>query len=331
MIPVDARALATELAAHPSIRGKLDIAQATRALGLTGVSDGAPGDDAAALPRPEGGFDLFAAEAFIPAFVADDPWFAGWCGVMVNLSDIAAMGGRATALTDMIWAPDAEAAAPVLEGLRAASEAYGVPIVGGHTNLRSAERNLSVAVTGRATRLISGSGARPGDLLLAAIDHRGRWRPSFDNWFAAGDAPAERLRGDLALLPALAEAGLVAAGKDISQGGIAGTALMLAEASGVGFEIDLGAVPLPQGVTLARWLRAFPSFGFLLGVDPDRVDAVVDAFAARDIVAAVIGRAIDAPRIDFLAGADRVPFWDWRAEPYLALPREAAQPETAHA
>ena len=32
------------------------------------------------------------------------------------------------------------AAAPVLEGLRAAAEAYGVPIVGGHTNIRTDRR-----------------------------------------------------------------------------------------------------------------------------------------------------------------------------------------------
>ena len=241
-------AIAAELAAHPSILGKLDIAGATRALGLSGNSTGQPGDDAAALPRPEGGWDLFAAEAFIPAFVADDPWFAGWCGVMVNLSDIAAMGGQATAITDMIWAPDAASAAPVLEGLFAASKAYGVPIVGGHTNLRAPSLNLSVAVTGRARALISSFAARPDDMLIAAVDLRGAWRPRFDNWFAATDAPASRLRGDLALLPELAESGLVRAGKDISQGGIARTSLMLGECSGCGFEIDLDRLPMPPGV-----------------------------------------------------------------------------------
>ncbi len=321
---MNAGEIAAALAAHPSIRGKRDIAAATRALGLSAAGAGGPGDDAAALARPEGGFDLFAAEAFIPAFVADDPWFAGWCGVMVNLSDIAAMGGRATALTDMIWAPDAGAAAPALAGLRAASEAYGVPIVGGHTNLRAPGLSLSVAVTGRASRLISGRGARPGQLLVAAIDHRGGWRPSFDNWFAAGDATPDRLRGDLALLPELAEAGIVVAGKDISQGGIAGTALMLAECSGTGFEIDLGAIPLPDGAPLERWLRAFPSFGFLLSVDTDQVATVIDRFGARGISAGAIGRATAGSRVEFRAGAERALFWDWRADPYLALAPEAA-------
>lgn len=318
--------IAAELAGHPSILGKLDVAQATRALGLTGGSTGQPGDDAAAIPRPEGGWDLFAAEAFIPAFVADDPWFAGWCGVMVNLSDIAAMGGSATGIVDMIWAPDAGSAVPVLQGLRAASAAYGVPIVGGHTNLNAPTVNLSVAVTGRARALISSFAATPGDLLIAAIDLRGAWRPRFDNWFAGAGTPEGRLRGDLALLPELAEAGLVRAGKDISQGGIAGTSLMLAECSGCGFEVDLARLPMPPGADLARWLRAFPSFGFLLSVQMPHAKEVCARFADRGISAAVIGRATPGSAVDFVHGGDRATFWDWRQRPYMAL-----GPEVAHA
>lgn len=313
------QALAAGLAVHPSILGKLDIAQATRALRLTGASTGQPGDDAAALPRRDGGWDLFAAEGFIPGFVGDDPWFAGWCGVMVNLSDIAAMGGRATAITDMIWAPDADSAGPLLAGLTQAAQAYGVPIVGGHTNLHAPALNLAVAVTGRANALISSFAARPGDALIAAVDLRGAWRPRFDNWFAASDAPASRLQGDLALLADLADAGLVRAGKDISQGGIVGTGLMLAECSGCGFDIDIAAVPMPQGTDPARWLRAFPSFGFLLSVAPDRAADVCARFAARDLASAVIGRATHGTAIDLRQGDDRARFWDWQARPYLGL------------
>jgi selenophosphate synthetase-related protein len=86
-------AMTARLRDHPSVRGKLGIAAAVRGLGQTAASLGAPGDDAALPPSPAG-FDLLAGEGFIPAFVSDDPWFAGWCGVMANLSDIAAMGGR---------------------------------------------------------------------------------------------------------------------------------------------------------------------------------------------------------------------------------------------
>jgi hypothetical protein len=320
-------ALADGLASHPSILGKLDIAQATRGLGLTGASTGRPGDDAAALPRPGGGWDLFAAEGFIPGFVADDPWFAGWCGVMVNLSDIAAMGGRATAITDMVWAPDAASAAPLLAGLTDAARAYGVPIVGGHTNLHAPALNLAVAVTVRADALISSFAARPGDALIAAVDLRGAWRPRFDNWFAAEGAPPARLQGDLALLADLAEAGLVRAGKDISQGGIVGTSLMLAECPACGFEIDLADVPMPPGTDPARWLRAFPSFGFLLSVAPEVAPQVCARFTARDLAAAVIGHATPDSTIDLRVRTDRARFWDWQARPYLGL----QAPQVVHA
>ncbi|MEI4488360.1 sll0787 family AIR synthase-like protein [Frigidibacter sp. MR17.14] len=320
---MDPAALAAHLTAHPSITGKRDIASAARALNLTGSAPGAPGDDAAALPRPEGGWDLLAGEGFIPGFVAHDPWFAGWCGVMVNLSDIAAMGGRATALLDAVWAPDADSAAPLLKGLSDAASAYGVPIVGGHTNLRAPALGLSVSVTGRAERLISSFAAQPGEQLIAAIDHRGTYR-SFDNFCAALEAPHDRLRGDLSLLPALAEEGLTAAGKDISQGGIAGTALMLAECSDTGIEIDLDAIPLPAGVPLARWLVSFPSFGFLLTASDAAAPGILARFAARDITAALIGRVTDGTCVTLTRDGVRAPFWDHAAAPYLSLAPESA-------
>jgi selenophosphate synthase len=53
----------------------------------------AVGDDCAAIPDGDG-YLLFAIEGFINDFVEQQPWFAGYCGVMVNVSDIYAMGGR---------------------------------------------------------------------------------------------------------------------------------------------------------------------------------------------------------------------------------------------
>ena len=314
---LDIEALAKALRAHPSLRSKLAIGKATAALGLCGDSLGQPGDDAAILPRADG-YDLLAGEGFIPAFVQDDPWFAGWCGVMVNLSDIAAMGGRAVALIDQIWAPDARAAAPLLAGLRDAAHAYGVPLVGGHTNFAARELSLAVSVMGRAKALISSFTARPGERLISVFDPRGAYR-NFDNFCAALEAPHDRLRGDLDLLPALSEAGLVRAGKDISQGGIIGTALMLAECSGAGIEIDLDRISPPQGIPLERWLRSFPSFGFLLTVAPAQADSLCARFHARDLRADVIGVVTQQGAVTLRAGAQRTTFWDPTTTPYLGL------------
>ncbi len=293
------RALIDELRNHPAIQSKRAIRAAAEGLGLVQKSFGRPGDDAAILPRV-GGYDLLAGEGFIPEFVKQDPWFAGWCGVMVNLSDIAAMGGRSVALVDQIWSPNNDIAQPLLAGMKAASDAYGVPLVGGHSNFSATEPGLAVSVFGRANALITSFDAAPGDVIVAAVDHRGAFH-NYDNFFAAADAPAERLRQDLELLPQLAEDGLARAGKDISQSGIAGTALMLAESSGVGIEIDLDAIDPPDGISLARWLRAFPSFGFLLSVRPDMVARVCSRFADRDIHAAVIGAVFDGAQIRFSA------------------------------
>src|SRR5262249_36203088 len=157
-------------------------------------------------------------------------------------------------------------AAPVLAGLKQAAHVYNVPVVGGHTNVRTDRGQLSVAILGRARKLLTSFDAEPGDVLIAAIDLRGRYREPFSNWEAATDAPP--LRGDLELLPAIAEAGLSRAAKDISQGGIVGTAAMLAECSDVAIDIDLRSVPQPDGVPLERWLLTFPSFGYLLAVKP---------------------------------------------------------------
>src|SRR6201999_3632881 len=130
--------------ASPALAAKADIGVVAARLGLT---QGAipVGDDCAAIPDGDGHL-LFAAEGFISAFVAADPWFAGWCGVMVNLSDVAAMGGRPLAVVDALWSQDAAAADPILAGLSDAAALYGVPVVGGHTNTRASCGNLAVAV-----------------------------------------------------------------------------------------------------------------------------------------------------------------------------------------
>ncbi|NGO65837.1 sll0787 family AIR synthase-like protein [Rhizobium daejeonense] len=319
MSAIDIPALASKLSASGGIAAKADIGTVAESLGLAGQPV-AVGDDCAALPDGDG-YLLFAIEGFINEFVAADPWFAGWCGVMVNISDVAAMGGRAIAVVDAVWANGEAAAAPVLKGMRAAARTFGIPIVGGHTNIRTDRSQLSVAILGRASSLLTSFDAKPGDLLIAAIDHRGRYREPFNNWEAATDAPPARLRGDLEILPEIAEAGLALAAKDISQGGIPGTAIMLAECSGVGIEIDVSAIPLPAGVTLDRWLATFPSFGYLVSVPPDNVAAVLQKFSARGIVAAAIGAVTDGSEVAINADGVRAVIRDHARTPLLQLAR----------
>lgn len=280
------------------------------------------GDDCAAIPDGNGHL-LFAIEGFLDDFVQAQPWFAGWCGVMVNLSDIAAMGGRPIAVVDALWSPGATPADAVLNGMAAASRAYGVPIVGGHSNCRAQRAGLAVAVLGRATRLLTSFAARPGDTLVMAIDLRGAYDSEQPFWNAATRVPAGRARADLELLPELAEAGLADAAKDISMAGAVGTALMLLDCSGAGGVIDVDAIPRPDGVPLARWLQTFPSFGFVLALRPRHVEPVIARFAARGIAAAAVGEVQEGRQLQLRRGAEKVLLWDLAERPFVA-PAEPA-------
>lgn len=323
-------ALLAALRQHKGIAHKQDIDGVLRILGKQGFAaqEAWVGDDCAVIAHGDGNL-LLAIEGFINEFVAHDAWFAGWCGVMVNLSDIAAMGGRPLAVVDALWsAGDAQAAA-LMDGLQAAARAFGVPIVGGHTNTRCQQGQLAVAILGEAKVPLSSFAARPGDRLVAAIDLRGAYREPFDNWDAATSAPAERLRGDLALLPAVAESGLAHAAKDISQAGLLGTTLMLMECSGVGARLELSAVPRPTGVDLVRWLRSFPSFGYLLACPAESVAPLLAQFHERGLDAAEIGELNTSQRLEVTlnspAGSERGVFWDLNSERLMGIDTRAKE------
>lgn len=322
--------LTDALRGSPGFAHKRDISDVMTVLGRAlpgGVADMAQavaiGDDCAAIPDPSGeGWLLFAIEGLVEEFVARMPWFAGYCGLMVNVSDICAMGGRPIAVVDALWSDGADSSEPVLDGLAAASARYGVPIVGGHSNHRAARGQLAVAVLGRARKLITSFDAQPDDDLILAVDLRGAFEEPYPYWNASTRAPAERLRGDIEILPRLAEDGLCDAGKDVSMAGAIGSALMLLECSGVGAQIDLDTVPRPEGVPLLRWLLSFPSFGYVLSVRPQQRLRVLERFAARGIAAARIGRVTAAPEVWLTQRGERALLWNVKDQPFIRAPRE---------
>lgn len=305
-----------------ALAAKQDIAQVAAIFGQNATKVMRLGDDCAAIPDGDG-YLLLASEGFQDSFVRAMPWFAGYCGLMVNVSDIAAMGGRPAAVVDALWSDTYEAAASILTGLHDGARTYGVPVVGGHTNMRSTHNSLSVAILGRARHLLTSFDAQPGEVLIAAIDLRGRWHDPHPFWDASsalcGTEEAVRLRGDLELLPCIAEDGLSRAAKDISMAGLLGTALMLAECSGVGMTITLDDIPRPAEAPMERWLSAFPSYGYLLTTRPEDADAVMARFHGRGIAAAVIGQCNSTRRVDVAWADERETFWDLASAPLMGV------------
>jgi hypothetical protein len=338
-------ALVAELRASRGFAHKRDIAAVLGQLGPAAPAGVPNGDDCAVLPLPGGqGYQLLAIEGLVPDFVQALPWFAGYSAVMVNLSDIAAMGGRALGVVDALWAHDEAQAAELLAGLRAAAERYGVPLLGGHSNLRAPQGQLAVAVLGHARRLITSFDARPGDRLLVAVDLAGAWQGEHPFWNASTQADPARLRAALALLPELAEAGLCDAGKDISMAGVLGSLLMLLECSGVGARVNLAQLPRPACVpdwsdptdaaraARLRWLQAFPSYGYVLAVRPHCATQVMARFGAHGIACADVGGIDPGHALRLRLGDEEAALWDLASEPFIgAAPSGAPSPVEAAA
>ena len=202
------------------------------------------GDDGVPVP----GTDVIACvDAIVPAMVERDPEWAGWCGMLVTAHDLAAMGAEPTGALDTVGGRDTAHVEAILRGVKAGADAFGLPVLGGHTHLgvparavrdrlrphrpsrrgeRRTPRRPAARVRGPHRRLAPRLHGPPVGLDLrphprrARVDARRR---------AQGPAPN--------------------AAKDVSMAGLVGTIGMLAEASGTGATIDVAAIPRPDAPT----------------------------------------------------------------------------------
>ena len=66
---------------------------------------------------------------------------------------------------------------------------------------------------------------------------------------------------------------------------------MLFRSAGLRLSLDLEAIPRPDGVAERAWLTCFPSFGFLLAVNPGQAEALAIRLKNEaDLLARPIGR-----------------------------------------
>lgn len=233
------------------------------------------GDDGAPVP----GSDLVAAcDAILPAMVERDPEWAGWCAALVNLNDLSAMGATPVGLLDAVGARDASFARRILTGLGAASRAWDVPVLGGHTQL-GVNAALSVTALGRTTTPIRGAGGRPGHAVRITADLGGGWRPGYTGaqWDSSSHRTSAELRSLASVVPSLRPS----AAKDVSMSGLVGTTGMLAEASGCRAVLDVAAIPTPAAATPGDWLTCFPGFAMVTTEHEDARAAVPDFLTSQ--------------------------------------------------
>lgn len=316
--------LLTLLKQTPAMLSKQDIAYGFKPKNTPSIQKiedlyALPADDTAAI-EVGNQYLLHACEGMLPSFVEQHPYFAGWSAVMANVSDIAAMGGRALSVVNSYWHTIPQSAELLLEGIQAACTTYGVKLVGGHTNIQANfQPALSVAIQGLAQQLLSVFHVHAGQKILIALNMQGKFHPNTTYWKCFEHVPATLLRAQLELLPEIAEQHFAYAARDISNAGILGSLLMLLEATGSGANICLEQIPKPQHVDWLQWLQIFPSYGFLLTADDDECSDIIELFSSQGIDCTVIGEVNASGKIDVQLQGQQECFWDLQQECFTGL------------
>jgi thiamine-monophosphate kinase len=235
------------------------------------------GDDAAVLKAPAG-YDavmttdmLVEGVHFLPETI---PWHPlGFKALAVSISDIAAMGGIPRHAVLSLAIPShvpVESLETLYEGVAEASRAYDTLVVGGDIVKTDDRFVLSVTLLGyvESGRALLRSGAKPGDVVFVSGTVGGSAAGLTVLQGNDGKLPeAERARlaefhqkprPQVRLGRLLLESGACTSCNDISDG-LASELNEIAQASGVGMEIEREHIPMdPAVISLARALQEDP-------------------------------------------------------------------------
>jgi len=283
------------------------------------------GDDASALEIDNGQVVLMAADGMWGKLMEADPWWAGYCSVLVNVNDIAAMGGIPLGMTNVLSTQDKDICAQIMDGINEGVRKFNVPMVGGHVHPDAPYNSLDVAITGVMDRddLITSCGARPGHKVLVAIDLEGRVHPQFKlNWDTTTMKSAELVQAQIQCMNLIARKHLLTAGKDISNPGTLGTLGMLLEASNVGATVELERIPRNNNVNWEDWLRLYPGAGFVLTAEEDNVEEIIELLKKVNITTRVVGSIISDKKLYLTSGEDKEIVFDFYTDKIMGIREE---------
>ncbi len=272
------------------------------------------GDDAAAIKDGDS-YLLFAADGIWKRLVEANPYGAGRSSVIVNVNDIYAMGGHPIAMVNIISSSKSYDIDSLLNGIKDACKLYRVPMVGGHFHPDSDSNELSVAIIGRAKRLLTSHSAKAGQNIIAAIDLDGiKGEGSVRSWNSIQNKSTEQILDNLGTMIRIAEEEICGTAKDISNPGIIGTLTMLLHASNKGAEVKLEKIPKPDSIDLVDWLKIYPSYGFILCVDKIHSDHCIRLFNEKRVASDIIGEVTDGNNLSLFLNGEKEIFFDFKKD-----------------
>ncbi len=292
-----------------------------------------PGDDAAVWRLGDDLAAVLTTDFFAP--VVDGPDDYGAIAAANALSDVYAMGGRPLCALNLVaWPGEDVLPVSVLERVLLAADvvvrAAGAVVVGGHS-VRDAEPKFGLAVFGTVhpDRVLTAAAGQPGDVLVLT---KALGTGVVASAIKAGTAPPEAsaaaiasMRTTNAAAAGVALAHGVRCATDVTGFGLLGHARTIAQAAGVGVEIEARALPALPGVaglvaaghvpggsrrnrdfasTWTRWddsvgeiervltCDAQTSGGLLLAVAPERVEGLLAALSASGGCGWAVGRLV---------------------------------------
>ena len=247
------------------------------------------------------------------------PRLLGRKALNVNLSDIAAMGGRPLhALVGMAAPGNLEESwlRQFMAGFRSAAREARVALVGGDLS-KSEKIMISVTVTGEARSPVTRSGARAGDWIFVSgtLGDAAQGFRLLEEGGLQGEGRGARplIRAFLDPVPRLALGTLLARGKlasamiDISDG-LSVDLAHICEESGVAAEVEASLVPISPALRrlskdpLDMALNGGEDFELLFTVRPNKLTTVRKLSSKFKLT--MIGRVTSGKKI-FLVGSDK--------------------------
>lgn len=244
----------------------------------------------------------------------------GKVGMLVTLNDLASAGAEPVGVLLTALLPETieeKQIRQMMQQIDAECEKHHVQVMGGHTEVTRAVNQPIITVTGigkcKKGQMISTGGAAPGDDMIVtkwigiegtSILAKEKEAVLAERFPRAILDAAKEMDQYLSVVPeaAIAVQSGVSAMHDVTEGGIFGAFWEMAEASGVGLEIDIKKIPVRQEtVEICEFFGINPyeliSSGSMLMAAPDG-NKVVRELERAGIPAVVVGKAI--------AGNDRV-------------------------
>ncbi len=268
------------------------------------------GEDCAAMQLKED--EIFVISTDPITGTAQD---IGELAIQITVNDLASAGAEPIGVMLTLLLPEDAGESDlktVMSQVESACEKNQIQVMGGHTEVTTVVNQIVVSVTGvgkaKAGKLVSTAGVKPGmDILVTkwigiegtsilAKEKEEELRKRYSQPFIDGAKAFDKY---ISVLPEAATAvkSGVAAMHDVTEGGIFGALWEIAEASGVGLEIDLKKIPLKQEtVEICEFFGINPygliSSGAMLMAAEDGNGLVMELEKAG-IPAVVIGKATD--------------------------------------